>query len=352
MKINKYIGLLLLPALAACSESDDLMYHIEEPADTMHLTASATELTLDQANASGTAVTFTWGNAADRGPSASITYNFRIDWSDNMFENAEMIEVTGNEYSISVEDLNDMLQEWSITPGTQVEVEAQIIATVTDPTLYRKPEYSTATILVTGYKPSSVPATISNSAVDPKYNEWCGAMSTPNMTEVVVGKQWSWTGWFEADKPVTINTDAGELATVSAPKDGYFTMTYNKKTDTATWDICVPWSACYFVGDAMPSGWDITNPTQFTQDAENPEIFVFEGALNTGEFKGYYQTGGWGNDAFMPPYGGYEMNSAIEEYPFVLNLGANPDDKWNVTEAGNVRMEVNLNLMKITVKYI
>lgn len=359
MKINKYLGFLLLPALVACSESDDLMYHIEEPADTMQITANSelagyaetSKIVLKEADAAKTAVTFSWGNAADRGPSASITYQFRIDWADNMFSKAQKADMTTNEISYTVEDLNDMLQSWGITPGTEVEVQAQIIATVTDPTLYRKPEYSTITVLVTGYQPTPVPMWIQNSAVDPEYNKWCGAMNKPEMKETIIGKEWTWTGWFEADKPVTLTYDAEgtqEAVTMTAPKDGYFTLTYNKKTNVKKFDICVPWSSCYLVGNALPCGWNLDNPEELVASPEQPELFVWEGEVSEGEIKGYPAKSNWGGDAFMTPVHGTDWDGIDT---VVIIPGANPDNKWILSRAGKCRIEMNLNLMKIKFIY-
>jgi starch-binding outer membrane protein SusE/F len=46
-----------------------------------------------------------------------------------------------------------------------------------------------------------------------------------------------------------------------------------------------PFSALYIVGDATESGWDVDNPVAFTQNEEDPFIFIYEGNLTPGEMK-------------------------------------------------------------------
>jgi len=337
----------MLPALAACSGYDDVNIYMESPEDQMHLTPSAEELVLEADKANETGLTLTWGEAPSRGEAVTTTYHFRIGLADNI-SNMPLEEVTEHSMSYTVDDLNDMLQAWGVTPGTTVEVTAEVIAKFTDELKYHMPEVSKVTMLMTGFRPVSRPMWIVNPAKDPEWNLWCGAMSENEMNEVVLSKKWSWTGWFESSKPAKLVSDkegTQVVTTVQVPKDGYYTITYTGKTDTMETSLLVPWNACFLVGNALPCGWDINNPVQLLPDPERPEVFVWEGEVTAGgEMKGYWATGNWNNDAFMPPVSGTDWDG---DDTIVVIPGAQPDNKWIPSRGGKCRIEMNLNLMKI-----
>lgn len=103
-----------------------------------------------------------------------------------------------------------------------------------------------------------------------------------------------------------------------------------------------PYSQLWMVGDATPAGWNIDAPTPMTADAGDPDVFVYQGHLNAGEFKISIATGDWGTDYFRP----YANHPDITEtrMHFVAH-GTAPDDtndyKWYVATAGTYRITVN-----------
>lgn len=95
----------------------------------------------------------------------------------------------------------------------------------------------------------------------------------------------------------------------------------------------------YIVGDATPAGWSIDAPLQLTKQSQY--IFVFEGELVPGELKACTQTGDWGVPFIRPTFGGCKISkSGVEQADFVYV--ADPDDKWQVTEAGQYRLTFDL----------
>lgn len=106
-------------------------------------------------------------------------------------------------------------------------------------------------------------------------------------------------------------------------------------------------AAVYIVGDATPNGWSIDAPTQLTKQSQY--IFVYEGELMPGELKACTQTGDWGVPFIRPSFGGCKISlSGAESSDFVFTT--NPDDKWQVTEAGQYRLTFDLQHWTISVE--
>ena len=95
----------------------------------------------------------------------------------------------------------------------------------------------------------------------------------------------------------------------------------------------------YIVGDATPNGWSIDEPTKLEKVSQY--IFKYEGELVNGELKACLQTGDWGVSFIRPAFGGCKINkSGVESEEFVFTT--NPDDKWQVEEAGQYRLTFDL----------
>lgn len=350
--------MIALPALAACNGSDDFKYYIETPEDNMHIKASAAELNINFLDEDNEVITFSWDNAADRGPSATIAYDYRIALAENI-KSAAITRVQGNSVSYTGYEFNNMLKEWGITPGTAVEVTAEVIATVTDETKYHKPETSYVTILASGYSIPSTDMVIKNVATDPGYNPWLTLSETDEAIELINSKAYSWTGWFETAKPVSFEAADGSwtlsvdgATTFAAPKDGYYTLTVNKSTGEVKWDILIVNNSTTFYGKG--SGIKASNP-QFVQSALNPEIFSYIGEVvgdpdkvGTAAVSFYiYNMSGRNNFRYVPA-----VNGTTETGDDAIVLNGPTNNKWSFTRSGNCRIDVNANLMKIKFTYL
>jgi hypothetical protein len=362
IKSYKYLLALLLPALASC-ESDDVQYIIENPEDQMLISVSAEEVELDANNPDGEALTFTWNAPSDRGEGSVVKSYFRMDVADNNFETStDLIAIADDQTSISFtnDELNDYLLGWGVSPETTVKIEAEIVATVENPELYQKPELSKVTFLMKGFHAVSRPLWIVNSAM--------GTGASDAMNELVLGKQYSWYGKFdtgtgvkfvynkttqlpslnkgEDDNTIVRRTEADEPDDLlAAPGTGYYLVTVSTKEMTCKWEkVPAEYENVWMVGNAVPCGWDINNPVEMERDAENPEIFFWEGHLSVGEMKLPLATGNWGCDTLMPVANGtdWDGDDSVQMVP-----GGNPDNKWNITREGEYRVELNTYLMKI-----
>lgn len=107
-------------------------------------------------------------------------------------------------------------------------------------------------------------------------------------------------------------------------------------------------NALYLVGDMVPGGFNIANPMPMFQDAVNPKIFNWKGALKAGElkistFKGEWCDGRWINPA--------NADQSITVGDLIITNGCDgPDNKWRLqaSEAGNYSITVNLETAKVS----
>lgn len=105
----------------------------------------------------------------------------------------------------------------------------------------------------------------------------------------------------------------------------------------------------YVVGDATPNGWNIDAPTELAHPSKY--IFVYEGVLTIGELKACASTGDWGVPFVRPTFGGCKIGKSGVEDP-AFDYVANPDNKWNVTDAGQYRLTFDLEHWTITSEFL
>lgn len=105
----------------------------------------------------------------------------------------------------------------------------------------------------------------------------------------------------------------------------------------------------FIIGDATPNGWSMDNATALTRSADNKYIFTWEGELKTGNMKACTERDGTFSCPFIrPTYAGCEISAAGVASPeFVYTT--DPDDLWNVTEAGTYRITFDLEHHTISV---
>jgi hypothetical protein len=113
---------------------------------------------------------------------------------------------------------------------------------------------------------------------------------------------------------------------------GAYKITLNIRENTISIKPFTPYMKLWMVGDATPNGWDIDQPNEMVKlDATNQYIFTYSGPLKAGEFKIPTATGNWGTDYFMPATNHQNLSgTAVKFVP-----GGSPDNKWQITSAGN-----------------
>lgn len=101
-------------------------------------------------------------------------------------------------------------------------------------------------------------------------------------------------------------------------------------------------SQLFMVGDAAPSGWDITNATELTRNASNPTEFVYYGNLNAGNFKFAVNNDScWCQDFYTQ-----DPNDAGK---MIFNEGGSGTDlQWTIDNSGLYKITVNV--LALTIK--
>lgn len=98
----------------------------------------------------------------------------------------------------------------------------------------------------------------------------------------------------------------------------------------------------WMIGSATTGGWSLDDATKMTPIADEPNGFVWEGELRTGELKFVTQ-----QSDFYPSFGrdGSDENKLI--YRQDENDG--PDNKFNIKRGASYRVKVNLNTLDIEI---
>lgn len=98
----------------------------------------------------------------------------------------------------------------------------------------------------------------------------------------------------------------------------------------------------YMIGDATPGGWSMDNLTALTQSPDDANIFTWTGELKEGRMKACLEPDGTFSCPFLRPSSAdVVINSAgVAASDFVYTT--DPDDQWNVTEAGKYQITFDL----------
>lgn len=130
---------------------------------------------------------------------------------------------------------------------------------------------------------------------------------------------------------------------------GIYKITLNLRTMKVDIVPFTPFSMIYLVGDATPNGWDIGNATAMDAVSGDSYKFTWTGHLNAKEIKFSCDRKTDWNGAFFLATSGGASPSGSEEQMLYSYPGSNPDNKWNITEAGTYTIE--LDQLQETVKF-
>lgn len=101
----------------------------------------------------------------------------------------------------------------------------------------------------------------------------------------------------------------------------------------------------YLVGDATPNGWNLNRATPMIIDMSHFSSFSWTGQMHKGEFKMLTTTEDW-----IPCY--VRDTTDAEKMVYRLTEETYPDKKWNITKAGNYRIDVDVEALTILVTYL
>lgn len=347
--------LFCLPVLAAGCSDDDLRYEIETPPDTMHIAVSEENVVLKHNLKNENAVTFTWGNAAQREGATSMKYYFKMDVAENNFATSiPKVEIVGNSISYTHHELNTMLGSWGVAPGDTRMIEAEIIAQPEGGEVYMKPEVSKVTFAATTYSVNLYLAGTATAAGD-------DVSHAIAMTEVAAASQYTWTGALQPGTlffPTSRDTKNGsygagvdgriqyfdgEPTPIEITHAGFYTINVNIDELTVSYGERV-----FMVGDATPNGWSIENSTELERQGDS-RVFKWKGLLKAGELKFPLQpqTADWNGPFLLAEVNGTEANGT-SKYVFVEHCNDQIDSKWVVKETALYEITVNLDNQTVT----
>ncbi|WP_082603414.1 SusF/SusE family outer membrane protein [Flavobacterium sp. Root901] len=349
-------------------------------ANPLTITLSNKEVVLAKDNEAENAITFTWTQGNERGAGTSLTYFFRMDIVGNNFgEGAapgtsttitEEIPAGIFTKSYTVGQLNSLLLKNFKRPGGVVtNLEVQIIARVDNSAQYQLPEVSTSSFAVTSYSPGPLPLFMVGDAVSGGWDYSTGK-SLPEKTERTI---YNFTGDFSIGSFKVIEKPGSELPsydpaaenkivyneTEPRNNDNVFKVTeagrhsFYLDIDQGIYAFgYVPYENVYMVGNAITGiGWDIGRAKPMTWDPKNPEVFVYKGQFDAGEFKLPLELGNWNGKNLMPPTNGTVLKGNASDNPTMLLMpNGNPDNKWIIETAGQYELTVNPAKMTIVLK--
>ena len=128
------LAILLFSGISLDSCQDDFEIVVSE-GETISLSVSDSELTLDQKYAGNTALSFSWTRGTNKGTGSSISYTLEIDQAGNNFSTSRIFEKGKGVYeqSFTGSSLNDLIREsWGIPAGSGINLEARVIADISD----------------------------------------------------------------------------------------------------------------------------------------------------------------------------------------------------------------------------
>ena len=333
------------------------------------MSSSVEEVTLTQDNDKEVAVRFSWSKGYEYNDNVKVTYCFKIDIADNNFETATELEVLGEdvyEKVYTVEELNDLcLEQWNITPGETIRLEAKVIARHTADK-FIMPQIAVASVAVKPYSLESSPLYIIGNAIsleDGKTLGWNPADALL-MTEEVMSRVYSIKCSFVPGEYLFLRTNqtldqaygpgedkdieyyAADAERFYIGKEQVYTLRVNVKKSTLDFIYHPEYESIFMVGDATPGGWEIADATPL-EWIENSAQFVYEGPLKVGELKFAAGEASWDVPFYMATVAGQE-NLSVTGMQFVEPGGV--DYKWKITDAGNYK--ITLDIDKLSIKFV
>ncbi len=364
MKRNIIIAVVALAMASCVKEKDPFAPTGGEP---ITVTSNVSEVVLDRENDKEVAVKFTWTKGYEYDDNVKVTYCFKIDIAENDFATATELEVLGEdvfEKSYTVEELNDLcLEQWDITPGEPVNLEAKVIARHTADK-FIMPQVAVTEIGVKTYELTSSPLYIIGDAVyvDDVQLGW-DPRNALKMQEEILSRTYSLKCDFRPgeylflknreslspaygrgeDKAVAYYEE--EAVRLKMDREQTYTVRVNVKKGTLDLIYHPAYDNIYMVGDAAPNGWAIEDATPLTW-VENTAEFVYEGHLNAGELKFAAGEPSWDSPFYMATVSGQD-DLTVTSMQLVQPGGV--DYKWKVTAAGSYR--VTLDIDRLTIKF-
>ncbi len=333
------------------------------------LTAAKTSFILKQAEDANDAADFTWTTGSNQGTNASISYTLIIDKQENKFSSpvTEELGLATLEKKFTVKELNNLLlTHWNFSPGTEVILEAKIVAKVSGDAA-PSDSSNTVVIKVTPYQPVTSTLYLIGDAAP---NGWNNNLATPLMASATESGKFTWDGHLNTGNLKFITTLGQFLPSYNKGADnshliyrnedgqpddqfaistsGNYTITLNllDLSVSISTSTVPPYQKLWMLGDAIRTGWNINTPDEMRVDSSNLFVFKYNEILAAGEFKIPTATGNFTTDYYMPLTNHQDLTSGGVQ----LVHNGNPDLKWQITNPGPYKITLDLQNLSIKIK--
>ncbi|HEV7621968.1 MAG TPA: SusF/SusE family outer membrane protein, partial [Flavisolibacter sp.] len=278
------------------------------------LSVSKDSMSLKQVNETADAFVFNWTSGSNKGTNSSIAYTLKIDKKGNNFKNPQIEQLDKGVLTkkYTVKDFNALLlNKWNSSPDTAVNLEAKIIASVSDKTVAA----DSSNIISFTAKPYA-PVTGNLYLIgDATPNGWDANSATPLSAIIGQPGKFSWQGNLKSGhlKFITTltqflpsynkgssntslfyrtdNAQPDDKFNISIPGNYVVTVDLLNLTINIATGNLPPYTQLWIVGSATPNGWDINNPNKMIVDSSNLFVFNYNEILAAGEFKMPTSTG-------------------------------------------------------------
>lgn len=347
--MKKYISpivLALLSCTALSSCVDDDYMELDKGHNELAITASNTEIVLNEQEHANDALELSWTTGTNYGTGNKITYTLELAEVGNDFANAYIaVENAVQVYSWkkNVEELNNILRNhFGAAANETFSLEARLTATVAN---REEKQVAATSFSVTAYKPLTSTLYLIGDATP-------GGWSADNATEMTRKDNgiFTWTGRLTAGSFKFITTLGAFLPSYNKGTDGKLTLrTVDEQPDepftveedhnyiveanlftsvltlTQTETLAPAYDQLYFVGN--PTDW---NFVPMKRDVLDPYLFRFGKFFEAGkggEFKFGTAEGSWEN-----MYKAKNADASYTDTQVEFVKGFDPDNKWVLKE--------------------
>lgn len=356
---------ILLLSIFITSCKDELDYTIDQ-GKPVEMTATASEIVLSQKMMNNTALSLQWTTGTNKGTGSAISYWLELDRSGNNFASPKTWDMGKGIYvkHFTVKELNDLLlNEWSITAGTSVALEARVIADVyneavedgiSDPVTFTVNTYqpvSTTLYLIGSAAPGGWDVNNATALIpdenDPTTFRYQGSLLEGEFKFITEKGNFlpSYNKGGQNSQLVLRTSDDQPDEKFIVAEAGNYNLVVNLVDLTLSLNLLPgpPYDMLYMVGSATSIGWDIGNALEVPQNPDNLFQFIYEGVLVPGEFKfPVNRQTDWGQDMFMP----------VPDDPsrIYLHKGGDADDnKWTIESENWYKIVLDLSKYTISI---
>lgn len=329
------------------------------------LSASNTDIILNQKQSNSTAVVFNWTAGSNYGTNSGIEYALEFSTQQD-FSNALVIELGKGIYSASYRgiDLNNLaINELGLPTGTDNEIFVRVKSTPLGGSF--EPVYSNVEVLsVTPYQEVSSTLYMIGDATPNGWNAGSPTemhadpndpttftttvQLTPGEFKFIVNKGEflpSYNKGADENSLFYRTEDAQPDDKFTVVQAGLYKVTVNLVDLTISRELQEgpPYTQLYAVGSATPKGWDLDNADMMIQSDADPFIFTYSAVLNAGgEFK-IATAKDWGAEFYRPTV----ADAPVTHSEVQLSAG-DPDNKWKISDAGFYKVTLNVREMTIS----